>query len=310
MDKQLGKFEKSSLLVRGAWRSLILDKKLAIIALLAIVVNLLAITIIAMVGYLNPWGMVYSTTGSSINDIAFNINFKPLGVVLFMLIGLITSAIGALGMGAVTHGAIERFKGNSPTIKDSLRVAWKRKKSLLGFVLFSYIIGYIINQIASRIPYFGGIIIAWLAGAAWGIASFFSIPIIIEGKESIGPITATKKSMSIMKQIWGESLVLTIGIGAFQLIVVLIYAAFVMVGAMFIGLLGNTMNSLLVPLVILGGVALLILFAIVFVFSLLEIFVKAALYYYATTGESPATFDKNILRQAFTPKKAKKVFSI
>lgn len=310
MKQPLSKFQKSKLLARGAWRSLLLDKKLATIPLLTLGITLLAFAIIIGVGSLNPWGVVYSVSGSTKADQFLSLSLKPLGFALLVLLGLTTSFISALGIGAVTHGAIERFKGNSPTVKDSLVAAWKRKKALVGFVLFSFLVGYIINEIASRIPYIGGAIIGWLAGAAWGIAAFFAIPIIIEDEKSLNPIAATKKSLSMMKQIWGESLVMAVGIGAFEFFVIIIYTLIIMFGAMLVGLVGNFTSALLIPYIILGSLAVFALFAIVFVFSVLEIFVKAALYYYATTGESPVTFDKNILRQAFTAKKAKKVFSI
>lgn len=311
VEQPLSKFQKSRLLVRGAWHSLMLDKKLITIPLLTFSVTLLILIIFATVGYLNPFGAVYSTSGSlKLPELTTELNFKPLAYALFLCMSLAISLIGALGIGAVTHGAIERFKGNSPTVKSSLLAAWKRKKALLSFVLFSFVIGYIINEIASRIPYFGGAIVSWLAGAAWGIASFFAIPIIVEDEQSLNPVAATKKSLSIMKQIWGESLIVAVGIGAFELFIIIIYMLFIMLGAVVIGLMGNLTPSLLVPGLVLGGIAIFALFAIVFIFSVLEIFVKAALYYYATTGESPATFDKNILRQAFTTKKAKKVFSI
>ncbi len=35
---------------------------------------------------------------------------------------------------------------------------------------------------------------------------------------------------------------------------------------------------------------------------------KAVLYYYAATGEAPQQFDKQLLHEAFTAKKARKVF--
>lgn len=310
MEKSPGKLEKSILLVRGAWRSLWLDKKLATIPILTFGLTILIMLVIVGIGFLNPWGEVYSVTSTSKSGLATSLSLMPLGYVLLIIMALLTSFVSSLGVGAVIHGAIERFKGNSPTIRDSLSAAWKRKIPLFGFVLFSFTIGYIINQIASRIPYFGGLIIGWLAGAAWGIASFFALPIIIEDEKFLNPIEATKKSLSIMKQIWGESLATAVGIGAFEFLVIILYTVFVTIGAIIVGLMGNFTSSLIVPGIILGTFALITLFAIVFVFSILEIFVKAALYYYATTGESPVAFDKNILRQAFTTKKAKKVFSL
>lgn len=49
--------------------------------------------------------------------------------------------------------------------------------------------------------------------------------------------------------------------------------------------------------------------ALILLFSTLSGIVKAALYHYATTGESPTTFNKNLLKASMTPKKAKKIFA-
>lgn len=310
MDKPLTKLKKSELLARGAWRSLMLDKKLVTIPLISFGFSMIVLALFIAIAAVNPSGAVYTYSGqNTTSNTTFDLSIKPLGYAMFILFGVLASIASGVSIGAVTYGALQRFRGSSPTVKDCFRAAWRHKAALLGFILFSYTIGLIINELANRIPYVGSIVVSWLAGAAWGIASFFAIPIIVDDEKYNNPISATKKSLAIIKQIWGESLILAVGLGAFQFLVVILYSALVMVGAMAVAILGNFMPSVLIPGIILAAISVVGLAAIAFMFTMLEMFVKAALYYYATTGESPATFDKNILRQAFTPKKAKKVFS-
>ena len=310
MEKPLTKFKKSELLVRGAWRTLMLDKKLATIPLLTFGLCLIALGIFLAIAASNPGEAVYTySSQNTSSNTSFDLSIKPLGYAMFILFGVLTSIASGVSIGAVTYGALQRFRGSSPTVKDCFKAAWRHKVALLGFILFSYTIGLLINEIANRIPYVGGIVVSWLAGAAWGIASFFAIPIIIDDNKYISPLNATAKSLSIIKKVWGEGLMIVAGLGAFQLLIVIIYSLLVMIGAMAVAMLGNFMTSLLVPGIILAAISIVGIAAIAFLFTMLEMFVKAALYYYATTGESPETFDKKILRQAFTPKKAKKVFS-
>lgn len=146
---------------------------------------------------------------------------------------------------------------------------------------------------------------AWLANAAWNIATFFAIPVIMDSQEPIGPFKATKKSLGIIRKVWGESLIVSLGIGLIGGLVVFGYA--ISLGAIFA--LGGSLELsgwFFGPIAILGLIGLIFL---VLVLTMLSAFAKAAIYYYAVNGESPVMFDKRLLKHAFSPKKARRVFS-
>jgi hypothetical protein len=146
----------------------------------------------------------------------------------------------------------------------------------------------------------------WLAGTAWQIASFFAIPVIVTSPEPIGPINATKQSIGVIKKVWGESLIVSLSIGAISMLSMLAY----MLALAVITVLGVVLSAGAWYFVALGVIGFIGLFAGILIFNMMAAFAKAAVYYYATTGESPEMFHKDLLKQAFTPKKAKKIFSL
>ncbi len=302
--EKMGKFKKSWLLTKSAWAGFKLDKELA--ALPVFGTALYAFVIAAVIGLAiatAPSKLLFDANWISDSG---ELTITPLGYALLILTGLVLSAISTFISASVIHGALERFKGNDPTIKSSLKAAWRMIGSLSLFAAFSFTIGYIISAIAERLPVVGGMVLNWLAGAAWGIASFFAIPIIVSGQSPIGPIKATKGSVGLIKKVWGESLIASASIALIAFIGVMLYTA---VAATMLGLLAsiNAPSPLMISLVVLISAGLLI---ITLLLSVMSAFVKAAIFHYATTGQSPASFNSQLMRQAFTIKKARKVFGL
>ncbi|MDB5182259.1 MAG: hypothetical protein JWO47_43 [Candidatus Saccharibacteria bacterium] len=297
--KKLSRFRKSKLLAKGAWRSLMLDKELLTLPLIGFGASMLAIIPAVLLFVFNPSHLLFSPLQGN----GWQLN--PVGYVVAIVALLSQAIISAVVAGAVTHGAMERFKGNDPTVKSSIQAAFKRIGSLTVFTIFSFTIGFLISEIANRIPFLGGKIVLWLAGSAWNIASFFAIPVIVTSDTALGPIRATKKSTAVIKQAWGESLVLGVGIG---LIAVFSFLGYIMVAGLLVGLSAGITGSGIVAGIV-GGIAFLGLMAGVVLVSVLQTYVKASVYYYATTGISPIAFDSQLLRQAFTAKKARKLFA-
>lgn len=300
--KEIGKFKKAWLLTKASWKALLLDKELValpIIGFLASVVSIIPFVIFTIFKHELVFSLV---TG----DQSFEAHPTALGYILFALFIIVTTAISSLFGGAVVHGAIDRFNGNNPTISSSFKAARAHAGSLIQFGIFATFVGIIISEVAQRIPYFGAKVIAWMAGSAWNIASFFAVPVIVTSSTPIGPIKATKKSIAIIKKVWGESLIVSITIGLISFLITMAYVT----GIVAIMGLGAALSANAWYFGIIGVLGFLGLIVIIFIFSVLEAFTKAAIYHYAVTGESPATFDNRLMRTAFTTKKARKLFSI
>ena len=144
----------------------------------------------------------------------------------------------------------------------------------------------------------------WLAQASWGVASFFAVPFIVTSPTPLGPVRATKQSVGLMKQVWGESLIAG---GTVTLIAVIVsFAYLAIVIAVYAALNLVITSGAVFTLMFFGAVGGLLLISALF--SVLDAVVTAAIFYYATTGESPVAFDQRLMRQAFTHKQARNVF--
>lgn len=293
---KIGRFRKSWLLTKGAWQALMLDKELLWLPVIGFFATIPLLLVFGALGFYIRNQLYVAENGSY--DISW------VGIALLVALGIASSAVTAIFSGAITHGAIERFKGNDPTVRGSMGAAWRRKWSLMGFGVFTAGVGYLLSYIADRIPFLGGKIIAWLAGTAWQIASFFAIPVIVTSPEPIGPLNATKQSIGVIRKVWGESLIVSLSIGAISLLATLIYA-FGLAGFIVLGVVLSLSAWYFAIMGLIGFIGIIFL---VLVFNMLAAFAKAAVYYYATTGTSPQMFHKDLLKQAFSPKKAKKVF--
>ena len=206
---------------------------------------------------------------------------------------------------------LSRFESKKSSYFTDFLQTKKHSGSIAAFGLLKTGIGAIIRLISNLIPgTLGENLFSWLAGTGWNIASYFAIPEIIKNDTYLGPLKATKKSMKIMKSVWGESLIANIGIG---LIMSLAFLAVMLLSSAYWVVLGThhfadtaTGASHLFFWAILPPLVLLL--PLLLVSSILSLILKTTLYYYATTGKSPKEFNKEILQQVFTSKKARKVF--
>ena len=304
--QKLGSFRKSWLLTKAAWNGLRLDKELLALPIIGIALSFALLAACALGVVAAPHGVFYNGT-SIFNTSVYSgsLHITTLGYVAITAVSLALSIISTFIYGALIHGALERFNGGDPTISSSLRAARKRFGSLAAFSTFSFTIGYVLSAIVERVPFIGARIVVWLADAAWNVASFFAVPVIVSSDEAVNPIQATKQSISLIRKTWGESLVASAAIGLTVLLGMLLYfalsAAIIIVGAQ--------LHTPTLIMFIVGAVLILGAFGIALIFNVLSAFVKAALYHYATTGTSPVTFNQELLRQSFTTKKARKIFA-
>jgi len=114
--------------------------------------------------------------------------------------------------------------------------------------------------------------------------------------EKLGPIDAVKRSASLLKQTWGESLSSTFSIRLFTFLASLLGIIPMVIGG---ALLANGTVALGIPLFLIG---ILILLGVSVISSALNSIVLAALYIYAVEGKAPTNFDANLVENAFAAK--------
>ena len=73
------------------------------------------------------------------------------------------------------------------SVGEAIRIAWGKTRPDRRLVADLGLVGVVISEIASRLPG-GAKLVGWLAGAAWGLATIFVVPIL--AMESVGAVSA------------------------------------------------------------------------------------------------------------------------
>jgi hypothetical protein len=198
-----------------------------------------------------------------------------------------TYAIGIFFQAAVVAGATERMRGGDPTVRSSLAAASRRIGPILMWAVVAATVGIILRAIQDRVGFVGRIV-AGLAGAAWSLATFFVVPVLVLEDRSVR--ASFSRSVNVFKKTWGETVVGGVSLGMATL------CAWVTLVAI-VGLLAMAVGVMAVAVLFVGGILLMIFF------SALEGVYVASLYRYATQGSAPPGFDQALLTQAFMPKR-------
>ena len=132
-------------------------------------------------------------------------------------------------------------------------------------------------------------------GTVWAIAAMFAVPVIVTTKQKISALDAVRSSAGIIKKTWGENIIVNGGIAAVGILAVVLYfllAAIIAWTA--VAILGTGM----------GVVPCRWSRSVLSVYSLpysccqrSSAIVKAAVFYYATSGRT----QKNSIQSYFVP---------
>ncbi len=285
-----GKFKTSTMLGKAAWRTLKLDKEMLMASVLSMLASLvLFVVFIAVLIFALPEGALAEEQSSIGNDVAY---YAMLAVYLF-----VTYIIANYFTGAIAHAALERFRGGDPSLGGSLRAASSKFGPLAAFSGLQATVGLVLTILEDRLP-LAGKVATWVAGAAWGIATMFVIPLIMDGQET-RPLKAVRTSAKTFTKVWGESIFIGIGLGIIQVAFTLVMI-FVLAGAVWLSIaLSSWVFGIVGGALFLLGVVLAAI-----VMSTLRTIIMTAAYYYASTDQVPTGFDDELVRSMFRPKKA------
>lgn len=139
-----------------------------------------------------------------------------------------------------------------------------------------------------------GRLIAGAAGVAWGVATFFVVPVI--ALEGLTPRAAARHSVALVRERWGEGAAGTVGVSAPIALIAL--PVLLLLGGSGLAL-ADSSPPLAGVLLGLAGVAFVT--AMVVGSTLTAVF-RVALYRYATTGEPPEEFASVDLASTFRPR--------
>jgi hypothetical protein len=278
----MGALGRSFQLVRVCLHVLSLDKELMVFPLLS--------------------GIAALIVGASFFGVAFGIGAfdraagglgaaQPLDLVVFFLFYFVNYLVIIFFNSALVYAAHHRLAGGDPTIGTGLSGAWRHIGAILAWAAVSATVGMVLRALGNRDRGFISQIVAAVLGAAWTLATFFVVPlIVVEGRGMVGSM---KESLALFRRTWGEQVVGNFGLGLAAFIVTLAAVGAFAVLFMLLSPLGPAFGGLVVVL----GVAAVIVVSLAF--AALDGIYKAALYLYASTGQAPELLPAEVVREGF-----------
>jgi len=275
-----GRIRNGWTLASQSFRVLMLDKSLLVFPLLSGIASFLVLA--SFIG--GVWASGLVDRAEAMNDATAWVLLFAYYFANYFVIVFFNSALVACAM--------IRFRGGSPTLAAGLRAARARLAQIVAWAFFAASVGVLLRMIAERVGFIGKIVIA-LLGAAWTVATYFIVPVLVV--EKLGPLDALKRSAEIIKKSWGESLVSNVGIG---LVTSLVTMLLVISTSILTIVLAVKLGSIAVAL---AGAALVLAIMVlaVLVSSALSSIVLCASYLYATEGKVPRAFADAGLQHAF-----------
>jgi Family of unknown function (DUF6159) len=268
-------------LVKASWRVLLADKELMLFPLVAFFASVLVIITFAvptvLAGVLDT-----AVSNGKLSIFSYIIGFLFYAVMYFVTIFANTALVGA---------AMIRLDGGDPTVGDGFRIAFSKIGAIFGYAVIAATVGTILRAISERSGAIGKLVVS-LVGFVWTIATFLVVPVLV--MEDVGPLDAVKRSASLLRETWGEQIAGNLSIGLiFGLISFLVILGSIplIIAAVATGSVALIITAVALIVLLLVGIAL--------VSSTLSGIYTAAVYRFATTGDTSGYFDADMVQKAF-----------
>lgn len=213
--------------------------------------------------------------------------------------------VGVRYLAGLVYVADKILKGEQATFDEGMEAVNEHNGSLGLWALISVVVGWILSMIQG-----GGddnvvvtiirAILAGLLAAAWSLVTFFVLPVIM--LERATTPQAMRRSVSIIKNKWGEAVVGSFRIGARVALVFILPG--LLIAALGVGLavaVGGAAGIVLGGALVLGGVGLVVV-GMVRQAAARQVF-GVALYHYAADDMVVGPFAEADLAGAVRPKK-------
>lgn len=227
-----------------------------------------------------------AAAGWDVDNMGSDDNVTPANVLLVFAFYVVNYFIVIFFNVALVHCTRLYFHGEEVTIRKGIQFAISRIGAIFSWAFVAATAGLILRAIQENSGTVGKIITG-IIGVVWSIATFFVVPII--AYENVGPFDAIKRSSSLMKEKWGESLAANFSFGLIQFL-----------GVLLVGLPLYFIGALISPI---AGIALAIVgvFSIIAIISATQtIFISAV--YHNVTGDPVKHFNQQMVDQLFDRK--------
>lgn len=287
------KVQKGLDITRESWQVLRQDRELLLFPVFSGLAGMTILATIASAGFLIPelGGWMWRMTQAWQNGTPLE---QALGVVCLFVLYFVQWIVVIFFNTALVGCALIRFSGGDPTVKDGFRIAFQRLPQIVAWTLFVSAVGTLLSAIEQRLGWLGQIVIRFI-GLTWAIATYFVVPVL--AAEGTGPLTAVRRSVTLLKKSWGEGLTGNFTISAVSWLVAL-PVIFLAIGGF---VLAAFLESVLLAVAIGALLVIGIIWMAIVTSAMRQIFL-AGLYRFATTGEVPPGFSEDSMRRALQPK--------
>jgi hypothetical protein len=192
----------------------------------------------------------------------------------------ISSSVATFFNAAVVHCVAQLFDGNSTSVRDGLAAAWRARRQIAVWAVVAATLGTALYILDEKFGVVGSLTRA-VFNLAWALLTYFIVPVIVlDQRRKLRD--QLRRSGSLFRETWGESVSATLGVSFIFLLAALPGVAlgavgyFVLDGVLAVGALAGG-----------GGIVV----AAIVGSQTASAIVRTALYRYATTGEGVGPFD-------------------
>jgi hypothetical protein len=195
---------------------------------------------------------------------------------------------------AFVHAADRSFRNEPVDVRAALGHAVRRIGPIAAWALAATAVSMLIQALERvRGGFLVNVVVRWVLGAAWALATLFVIPVI--ASEGVGPVEAARRSIAVTRKRWGESITGNLYVGGLFLLT--------LIPAFVLGVLGYAAYGSSRPLgVLLIGIAALVVVLAYTVEGAMSNLFSLAVYRYAADGEVVGPFHEHDLGAAFRSK--------
>ena len=275
----MNRMQTSWEIAKRSWAVLKSDKSLAWFPVFSFLASLAVVG--AFAGLVAGTGIDNKSTGDSL---------APIGYVFIALAYLALAFVQTYFLAALVAGADARLQGRHSTISTAVQVANSRLHRLLPWAIVSATVTMILQAIEERFGVVGRVV-ASLAGLAWNLITFLTIPILVI--EDLGVGAALRRSKDLFKKTWGENVVGQAGLSIVGFLFMLPAIAVFAIGAS-LGTAG---------VIVFGAIAGAWIIVVATAMAALSGIYRTVLYRFAATGQIPPEFAGLDLERAFQPRR-------
>jgi hypothetical protein len=276
-----GRIQRGWALTKQSFRVLRDDRSLLLFPIIAIPAAVAATAIV-----MGPGIALYTADNQEAILIAF-------GLVALYVLTFVTVFFNVALAAAASTG----LSGGDSSVGEGLRAARARLGVIAAWALVQAVVGLIISALQSAAnDNIVGTILGGLVSFAWSAATFFVVPVI--ALEGVGPRDAFKRSVSVLRERWGEGVV-----GAASASAVVFLAALLPILALGAGGYALVNSGQDVGGGVLFGLAGVIFVVAVLIGGTVNAIFRVALYRFATEGTAVGGFDPAQMQAAFGPKR-------